>query len=421
MKVLVIGGGGREHTIVWKLKQSPLVNEIYCAPGNAGIAKDAECVDIDVMDIKGLLKFATKKKIDLTVVGPEAPLVAGIVDEFEKNNVPVFGPSARAAEMEGSKAYTKYILDKYNIPTAQFKVFTDYAQAKHFVKSSDGPLVIKADGLAAGKGVLMCQNQEEALDSLRLVMETKAFGNAGEKVVIEEWMIGQELSVLALSDGENLAYMIPSQDHKRIFDADQGPNTGGMGAYAPTPILDPGLMERIKKEIMEPTIKGLALEDRPYKGILYAGLMITAEGPKVVEYNCRFGDPETQVVLPLAKSDLFEGMMAAKDGKLAGFKWENHDAAAVCVVIASGGYPGSYEKGKQIIGLDGPFEDGVTVFHAGTKLTDGKVVTAGGRVLGVTAIDDDIEKAIAKVYRGVGKITFDGAYYRKDIATKALI
>lgn len=421
MNILVIGGGGREHTLVWKLKQSPLVKKIYCAPGNAGIAADAECVDISVTDVKGLLKFASKKKIDLTVVGPEAPLVLGVVDEFEKNNLPIFGPTQRAAELEGSKAYTKYILDRYKIPTAKFKVFTDYDKAKKFVKSSAGPLVVKADGLAAGKGVLICQTMEEALDALALVMDTKAFGDAGDKVVIEECLVGPELSVLALSDGENLVYTVASQDHKRIFDADQGPNTGGMGAYAPTPHLDIGLMERIKKEIMEPTIKGMALEDRPYKGVLYAGLMITAEGPKVLEYNCRFGDPETQVVLPLAKSDLLEAMMAAREGKLADFQWENHDAAGVCVVISSGGYPGRYEKGKQILGLEGPFEDGVTIFHAGTTKVDGKIVTSGGRVLGVTAIDKNIEKAIEKVYRGVGRITFDGAYYRKDIATKALI
>lgn len=421
MDLLVIGGGGREHAIVWKLKQSPLVKKIYCAPGNAGIARDAECVDIAVDDIKGLLKFASRKKIDLTIVGPEAPLIAGVVDEFERNNLPIFGPTRRAAELEGSKSFTKYILDKYRIPTAKFKVFTDSEKAKKFVKNSSGPLVVKADGLAAGKGVIICQDQDEALEAVKLIMETRAFGEAGDKVVIEELLIGPELSVLALSDGEHLVYMVPSQDHKRIFDGDQGPNTGGMGAYAPTPQVDISLMERIKKEIMEPTIKAMALEDRPYKGVLYAGLMITAEGPKVLEYNCRFGDPETQVVLPMAKSDLVEAIMAAREGKLAGYKWQNHNAAAVCVVIASGGYPGKYEKGKPIYGLNGPFEDGVTLFHAGTANQDGAVVTAGGRVLGVTALDADIEKAIHKVYRTVGKITFDGAYYRKDIAAKALI
>jgi phosphoribosylamine---glycine ligase len=421
MNILVIGSGGREHALVWKLKQSPLLKKIFCAPGNAGIAKEAECVDISVSDIKGMLKFASKKKIDLTIVGPEVPLVMGIVDEFEKNNIPIFGPTQRAAELEGSKAFSKYILDKYRIPTAKFKVFTNYDEAKKFVKSTAGPLVVKADGLAAGKGVVICQTMEEALDALELVMATKAFGDAGDKVVIEECLVGPELSVLALSDGENLVYTVASQDHKRIFDGDQGPNTGGMGAYAPTPQVDVGLMERIKKEIMEPTIKGMALEDRPYKGVLYAGLMITAEGPKVLEYNCRFGDPETQVVLPLTKSDLLEGLMAAREGKLADYKWENHNAAGVCVVISSGGYPGSYEKCKPIYGLDGPYEDGVTVFHAGTSNADGKIVTNGGRVLGVTAVDENIEKAIQKVYRGVGKITFDGAYYRKDIAAKALL
>ena len=421
MKVLVIGSGGREHTLVWKLKQSDLVKKIYCAPGNAGIAQDAECVDIDASDVRGLFRFASQKKIDLTVVGPEAPLVAGIVDEFELNGMNIFGPSQRAAELEGSKAFTKYILDKYKIPTAEFSVFTDYEDAKNFIKKSPMPIVVKADGLAAGKGVIICQTREEALEALRLIMHTKAFGDAGQKVVIEECLVGSEVSMLALSDGENLVYMVPSQDHKRIFDGDQGPNTGGMGAYAPTPYINAELFERIKKEIMEPTISGMALEDRPYKGVLYAGLMITKDGPKVLEYNCRFGDPETQVVLPLAKSDLVEAMLAVKDGQLANFKWENKDAAAVCVVIASGGYPGKYEKGKKIIGLKGPLEEGITIFHAGTKQADGQVVTNGGRVLGVTAIDENIEKAIHKVYRGVGKITFDGAYYRKDIAAKALL
>lgn len=420
MKVLVIGSGGREHTLVWKLKQSDLVKKIYCAPGNAGIAQDAECVDIDASDVRGLFRFASKKKIDLTVVGPEAPLVAGIVDEFELNGMNIFGPSRRAAELEGSKAFTKYILDKYKIPTAEFSVFSDYEDAKNFIKKSPMPIVVKADGLAAGKGVIICQTREEALEALRLIMHTKAFGDAGQKVVIEECLVGSEVSVLALSDGENLVYMVPSQDHKRIFDGDQGPNTGGMGAYAPTPHISAELFERIKKEIMEPTISGMALEDRPYKGVLYAGLMITKDGPKVLEYNCRFGDPETQVVLPLAKSDLAEAMLAVQDGRLANLQWKNQDAAAVCVVIASGGYPGKYEKGKRIIGLEGPFEEGITIFHAGTKQADGQVVTNGGRVLGVTAIDENIEKAIRKVYRGVGKITFDGAYYRKDIAAKAL-
>lgn len=421
MKVLVVGSGGREHTLVWKLQQNELVKKIYCAPGNAGIAQDAEVVDIDAADVRGLFRFASKKKIDLTVVGPEVPLVAGIVDEFETNGMNIFGPSQRAAELEGSKAFTKYILDKYNIPTAGFGVFSEYEEAKNFINRSPMPIVVKADGLAAGKGVIICQTREEALEALRLIMQTKAFGDAGQKVVVEECLVGSEVSVLALSDGENLVYMVPSQDHKRIFDNDQGPNTGGMGAYAPTPHISTELFERIKKEIMEPTISGMALEDRPYKGVLYAGLMITEDGPKVLEFNCRFGDPETQVVLPLAESDLVEAIMAVREGRLADFEWKNKEAAAVCVVIASGGYPGKYEKGKRIIGLDGPFEEGITIFHAGTKQVDGQIVTNGGRVLGVTAIDENIEKAIHKVYRGVGKITFDGAYYRKDIAAKALI
>ncbi len=420
MNVMVIGSGGREHTIVWKLKQSPYVKKIYCTPGNAGIALDAECEDIAVTDYKKLLNFAIKKKIDLAIIGPEIPLVDGIVDYFDANRIPVFGPSKRAAELEGSKAFCKYILKKYDIPTADYREFTDYEEAHKFVSQSNVPVVVKVDGLAAGKGVLMCQNSEQAIEAVDLIMKKKAFGEAGRKLIVEEYLTGDEVSVLALSDGENLAYMVPSQDHKRIFDNDQGPNTGGMGAYAPTPQVDAVLMEKIKKEIMEPTIKGMALEDRPYKGILYAGLMITKDGPKVLEYNCRFGDPETQVVLPLAKSDLVEGIMSAMDGNLNEYEWKNKKQAGVCVVISSGGYPGPYEKGKPILGLDSRLDENILVFHAGTKQQGDQIVTAGGRVLGVTALDDSIHSAIDKVYKAVGKITFDGAYYRKDIAARAL-
>ncbi len=420
MNILVVGGGGREHALVWKLKQSELVTNVFCAPGNAGIAQIAECRDIPVTDIQGLLQFAMEKNVDFTVVGPELPLVMGIVDEFEKNSMPVFGPSEKAAELEGSKTFCKYLLDKYDIPTATYKVFTEYNEAREYLENSVIPIVVKADGLAAGKGAIVCMTREQAFDAIDLIMKQNAFGEAGRKVVIEEFMEGPEVSVLAIADGENLVYLTPSQDHKRIFDQDKGPNTGGMGAYAPTPYIDEAMMDHIKKTIMEPTLKGLALEGRPYKGVLYAGLMMTQSGPKVLEYNCRFGDPETQAVLPLVKTDLLEAMMASRDGTLKDLDFENYDSAAVCVVIASGGYPGKYENGKEILGLDGRIDENIMVFHAGTRFEGDKVVTNGGRVLGVTAAGDNIKQAIDKVYKGVGKIAFDGAYYRRDIAWRAL-
>ncbi len=420
MKVLVVGGGGREHTLVWKLASSPLVKKIYCAPGNAGISQEAECVDIPVLDNQQLLKFAIKQKIDMTVVGPEAPLVNGIVDTFEENGVPIFGPSQRAAELEGSKAFCKYVLDKYDIPTADYRVYKDYQEAKTFLSKQKGKIVVKADGLAAGKGAIVCQNRDESLSALDKIMKTREFGDAGNKVVVEECLEGDEVSVMAISDGENLIYMVPSQDHKRIFDNDQGPNTGGMGAYAPTPYISDDMMLHIKTTIMEPTIKGMALEGRPYKGVLYAGLMMTDQGPKVLEYNVRFGDPETQVILPMAESDLMEAILASREGRLADVQWRNRQGAALCVVLASGGYPGKYEKGKKILGLDHQWDEGIFVFHAGTKRQGNDVVTNGGRVLGVTAVDATISRAFDKVYRALKWITFDGAYYRKDIAARAL-
>jgi len=420
MNVLVIGSGGREHALVWKLKQSKLVTTVFCAPGNAGIAMEAQCVDIDATDINGLLRFARDTKIDFTVVGPEAPLVIGIVDEFEKNGMPIFGPSQKAAELEGSKVFMKYLLEKYDIPTAQYRVFKEYEDAVAFIKNTGIPVVVKADGLAAGKGAIVCNNRQEAFDALDIIMKKRAFGDAGNQVIIEECLQGYEVSVLAIADGEDLIYLAPAQDHKRILDNDEGPNTGGMGAYAPAPQITPELMMRIHHEIMLPTLKGMALEDRPYKGVLYAGLMITASGPKVLEYNCRFGDPETQAILPLTKSDLLQAMMAARDGMLKDMEWENHPGAAVCVVIASGGYPGHYEKGKPILGLDSRIDDNIMVFHAGTRWEGENIVTSGGRVLGVTAVGNTIKEAINSVYKAVGKIAFDGAYYRKDIGAKAV-
>jgi phosphoribosylamine--glycine ligase len=420
MKVLVVGSGGREHTIVWKLKQSPLLTKIYCAPGNAGIAADAVCVGIPVTDLKGLLNFAIGEKVDLTVVGPELPLVNGIVDLFEANGMAIFGPTQKAAELEGSKAFCKHFFQKYDIPTADFRVFTEYEEARKYIKGSGSPLVVKTDGLAAGKGALVCSDQVEALEALGRIMKEMAFGEAGKKVVVEERLYGDEVSVMALADGEHLVYMVPSQDHKRIYDNDQGPNTGGMGAYAPTPHIDAEMMQRIRTRILEPTLKGMALEGRPYRGVLYAGIMITKDGPKTLEYNCRFGDPETQVVLPLAYSDLLEAFVRCRNGQLDDFRWQNRPAAAICVVIASGGYPGSYEKEKPILGLDSRFEDEVIVFHAGTRAMGDKIVTSGGRVLGVTAVDATIRQAKDKVYRSVQKIAFDRAYYRKDIGHRVL-
>jgi len=420
MKVLVIGGGGREHTLIWKLKASPLLKKIYCAPGNAGIAREAECVDIPVSDLDGLLKFAIKTRIDLTVVGPEAPLVAGVVDLFEANGMPIYGPTQRAAELEGSKVFCKNLMARHRIPSAKYEVFDDFEAAKGYLARCAPPIVVKADGLAAGKGAIVCETREKALEALNLIMVKRAFGAAGDRVIIEECLTGEEVSVLALCDGETLVTMVPSQDHKRVFDDDQGPNTGGMGAYAPTPLIDDAMMAQVHEQVLVPTVQAMALEDRPYRGVLYAGLMLTAEGPKVLEYNCRFGDPETQVILPLAKTDLLAALLAAREGRLAEIKWVNRGDAAVCVVMASGGYPGAYRKGVPILFPEGSYEENVKVFHAGTRNEGERIVTSGGRVLGVTAMAPDIAAAVKKAYRTVGRITFDGAYYRKDIAARAL-
>ena len=420
MRVLIIGSGGREHALVWKVKRSALVKKVYCAPGNYGISRDALCIDIPAHDIKRLLAFAVKEKIDLTIVGPEQPLVAGLVDEFEANGLAIFGPNQRAAELEGSKAFAKELMARHKIPSAEFRIFTALEEAQNYVNSARMPLVIKVDGLAAGKGVYVCTEKVQALIALHQIMESRVFGQAGSRVVIEEFLTGEELSVLALSDGENLVYLAPAQDHKRIFDGDLGANTGGMGAYAPTPFLDEETFRRIRTEIMEPTIRAMAREDRPYRGVLYAGLILTSEGPRVLEYNCRFGDPETQVILPLAASDLVEAIMACRAGGLANFQWRNHAGAAAGVVIASGGYPERYTTGHPIVGLEGPLEKDVVIFHSGTKAAEGHPVTAGGRVLTVTAWAPDLEAAIARAYRTVGKLTFDGAYYRRDIGARGL-
>lgn len=421
MQVLVIGGGGREHTLVWKLAQSKKVTKLYAAPGNPGMKDLAECVDLDIADLDGLADWAEKHAIDLTVVGPEAPLVAGIVDVFKARGLTIFGPSAKAAEIEGSKIFSKELMEKYGVPTAFFKVCDNLADARAFVEEKGAPIVIKADGLAAGKGVVVAMTRDEALAALDEMMGAHKFGSAGNRVVIEEFMEGEEASLLAFTDGKTIVPMLAAQDHKRVNDGDQGPNTGGMGAYCPAPVMTDALKEKTVKEVLRPIVDALAKEGRPYSGCLYAGLMIKGDSVKVVEFNARFGDPETQVVLPLLKSDLAEIMVACANGTLTPDLVEWSDKAAVCVVMASGGYPASYKKGIPITGLKAANAmDDVVVFHAGTREDDGKILTNGGRVLGVTAVADDIPSAQQKAYDAVDKIHFDGAHYRQDIAWRAL-
>ncbi|MGQ9557772.1 MAG: phosphoribosylamine--glycine ligase [Desulfurispora sp.] len=419
MKILVVGGGGREHALVWKIAQSPLVQQIYCAPGNPGIAGLARCVPVAAEDIDGLLALARREQIDLTVVGPEMPLTLGLADAFARAGLAVFGPSAAAAAIEGSKKLAKDLMQQYGIPTARYVTFTDYAAARRYIVEQNRPCVVKADGLAAGKGVIVAHTVEQALEALDLIMRDRAFGRAGDVVVVEELLVGQEASVLAFTDGRTVIPMLPAQDHKQVFDGDQGPNTGGMGAYAPAPLVDRALLQQVQQTILEPMVRALAAEGRPYRGVLYAGLMLTPEGPKVLEFNARFGDPEAQPVLALLQSDLVEIMLAVVQGRLAGQTVEWHDGAAVCVVLASRGYPGSYAKGIPISGLDAVPPE-VLVFHAGTALQDGQLVTAGGRVLGVTARGKNIPAAIELAYRGVEQISFAGMHYRRDIGRKAL-
>ena len=421
MKILVIGGGGREHTLAWKLAQSPQAEKIYAIPGNPGMAKIAECENgISIEDNEALVAFAKEKGVELVVVGPEVPLTNGLVDAMNGAGIRAFGPTRAAAELEGSKSFAKDIMQKYGIPTAKYRVFTDAASARDYVQAEGAPIVIKADGLAAGKGVVVAQTVDEALTALNNIMEDRSFGSAGARVVVEECMFGEEASLLAFTDGETIVPMVSSQDHKRAFDGDKGPNTGGMGTYAPAPVMTNELVQEATEKILRPIIAAMKKEGRPYKGCLYAGLMITEAGPKVVEFNARFGDPETQVVLPLLKSDLLEIMLACCDGRLAeqDIKWS--DGAAVCVVMASDGYPGGYPKGLPIKGVEQAEADGALVFHAGTAERDGRLVTAGGRVLGVVARAADIRSAVDDVYAAVSRIHFHGAQYRHDIAHRAL-
>ena len=420
MDILVIGGGGREHALVSKLKESAQVNKIYCAPGNPGIAELAECVALDVNDNAVLVDFAIAHKIDLTVVGPEMYLVNGVVDAFRGKGLAIFGPSQSAARIEGSKAFSKYLMEKYEIPTAGFAVFTDAEEAKGYIRQQGAPVVVKADGLAAGKGVVVAMTVDEALAAVDMIMCDNVFGMAGSQVVIEEFLVGEEASILAFTDGKTIIPMVAAQDHKRVYDLDQGPNTGGMGAYAPAPVVTTALSEQVMKEILQPTVDAMASEGCPYCGCLYAGLIMTADGPKVIEFNARFGDPETQVVLPLLDSDLVRIMEDCINGTLADadIKWKS--SAAVCIVMASGGYPGKYDNGHVIQGLQEAQKQGAYVFHAGTAIHDGHVVTNGGRVLGVTAIGPDIEQAVGKAYQAVDCLTFTGMHYRRDIAHRAI-
>lgn len=419
MKVLVVGSGGREHAIVWSLTKNANIEKIYCAPGNAGIGLDAECVPIGAMEFDKLVDLAKKENIDFTIIGMDDPLVGGVVDAFEKEGLRVFGPRKNAAIIEGSKAFSKDLMKKYGIPTAKYESFTDYEQAKKYLDSQEMPIVIKADGLALGKGVLICMTREEAEEGLKEIMLDKKFGSAGNAVVIEEFLQGPEVSVLSFCDGKTVVPMVSAQDHKRALDGDKGLNTGGMGTFSPSVFYTEEMNEECMKTIFQPTVDAMAKEGRPFVGILYFGLMLTKDGMKVIEYNARFGDPETQVVLPRLKTDLLEIMEACVDGKLADMNIEWYDNAAVCVVLASGGYPVEYEKGFEIKGLDEIKKyNNIVVFHAGTAEKDGKLVTNGGRVLGITGIGNNINEAIKTAYEGVEIVDFDKKHFRTDIGRK---
>jgi phosphoribosylamine--glycine ligase len=420
LKILVVGSGGREHTLVWKLAQSKLVEKIYCAPGNVGMIPLAELVPLQVDDLSGIVNFCEKEKVDLVVVGPELPLTLGLVDALEEKGIKAFGPKKKAAELEGSKVFAKDLMHRYGIPTARYGVFREVQTARDFARELAGPWVVKADGLAAGKGVLICSTLEETDVAIEKILVEKIFGTAGEKVIIEEFIEGEELSLMAFSDGQTVIPMVSAQDHKRVFDGDQGPNTGGMGAYSPAPVATPELCKVIEEQVLQPTIKAMAQEGRTFKGVLYAGLMITAQGPRVLEFNARFGDPETQVILPRLKSDLVEIILAVCEERLAEQEIVWREEACVSVVMASQGYPGSYKTGLQIKGLT-DVEDDIFVFHSGTALKDGEIVTAGGRVLAVTALGENLRQAVDSVYRAVKKINFSGAHYRQDIAYRAFL
>ncbi|MDD2899151.1 MAG: phosphoribosylamine--glycine ligase [Desulfuromonadaceae bacterium] len=421
MKILVIGGGGREHALVWKIAQSPLVTKLYCAPGNPGTAALAENLPIAVDQLDKLLAFAYENRIDLTVVGPEQPLSLGIVDLFEAHGLKVFGPSQNAAFIEGSKAFSKDLMKKYNVPTAAYGVFTDQAEAEEFITRTGAPIVVKADGLAAGKGVIIAQTCEEAVSAVRDMLSGNAFGSAGSRVVIEEFLTGEEASFLVITDGKKVIPLASAQDHKAVFDGDQGPNTGGMGAYSPAPVVTQAIHDKAMKQVIRPTVDGMAAEGRLYRGVLYAGLMVKDGEVKTLEFNARFGDPECQPLLMRMKSDIVPVLLAVADGDLGELALEWHDKAAVCVVMASEGYPGDYRKGDVITGLDLAAKlDDLYVFHAGTTAKDDTCVVNGGRVLGVTALGTTVKDAITLAYQGVKRISWPGVQYRSDIGKKAL-
>ena len=421
MKVLVIGGGGREHALCWKIKQSPLVEKVYCVPGNAGISNEAECVDIPVLDFESLINFVTQNSIDLTVVGPEQPLSQGIVDFFEEEGLKIFGPSKAAAELESSKVFSKNFMKKNNIPTAQYSTFTDLGKAQDWIRTINIPYVVKADGLAAGKGVIICHSIDEGVNALNSIMGDKVFGEAGNEVVVEEFLIGEEASFFVFTDGKNFVPLQSSQDHKSVYDGDEGPNTGGMGAYSPAPIVNEKIRKKIIDSIVKPTINAMKSEGILYKGILYIGLMINNDDIKVLEYNCRFGDPEAQPLLFRLNSDIVPIMDSIASGKLAVFDLDWKPGYSVCVVMASNGYPGKYEKGYTIDGL-GSFidKDDIYIFHSGTKLVNNNILTNGGRVLGVTSVSEDLIGAMDKTYGAINKISCDNLFNRSDIGKKAL-
>lgn len=419
MKILVVGGGGREHAIIWKLAQNPTIKKIYCAPGNGGIADLAECVPINAMDIEGIVNFSKEKQLDLVVVSPDDPLAAGMVDALQKAGIRAFGPVADAAVIESSKAFSKELMKKYGIPSAEYEIFVDCDKALEYLKNSKYPIVIKADGLALGKGVIIAADYKQASEAVLSMMKDKVFGKAGEKIVIEEYLEGPEVSILTFTDGKTIVPMVSSQDHKRALDNNMGPNTGGMGTFSPSRIYTPEIADYCMKNIFKPTIEAMNKENRTFKGVLYFGLMLTKNGPKVLEYNARFGDPETQVVLPKLKTDLLDIFNAVIDEKLEDINIEWNDSAVVCVIAASGGYPGKYTTGYEITGLDKlQNKDDIFVFHAGTKKENGKVVTSGGRVLGVTAMAENIDNARMKAYSAIKEISFKDMHYRTDIGIK---
>ncbi len=420
MKVLVVGSGGREHAVIRKLAENPEIDRVFCAPGNGGISVQAQLVEIKATDVEGMVAFAKKEGIDFVVVTPDDPLVLGMADAMEEAGIPVFGPSKKAAQIEGSKVFAKNLMKKYGIPTAKYEVFDDPSKVIAYIeRENQFPAVIKADGLALGKGVVIARNLAEAKEAVHSIMEDKIFGKSGNQVVVEEFLTGKEVSVLAFTDSHTISPMISSMDHKRVYDNDEGPNTGGMGTIAPSPYYTPEVAKRCMEEIFLPTMEAMKKEGRPFKGCLYFGLILTERGPKVIEYNCRFGDPETQVVLPLLKTDLFTIMRAVRDERLGEVDIQWSTGAAACVVLASGGYPKKYETGLPIEGLDeNGGHPGVIVYHAGTKKQDGRFLTAGGRVLGVTGLGETLPQALEKAYGAVREITFKNAHYRTDIGKK---